>query len=266
MANAATQLFINAPLVINQNTNVIGEYINEETVNYDYVFKINVASLCTSNMSLLFNNASFSQNLNNIENVNINLVLDNSTVFTNWGTSFNNTDLVKVVMAQSTVAFQTLQPDTYESLGDRLLEIVAHKLFGHGQARAAISNDTQFYTHDGAIWDNLSNAVLNDDFRHDIFNQYVALGRYSAEANSNANTNGTNQNDVNNLADGSNKWVPFNFNGLTFDFPMYVAGNMLTDNTLTNDEKNLLQNGPTIGGTKLVNGSYNIPVLVKFHQ
>ncbi len=264
MANASTQLFINAPFTIQQNANAIGTYLEAGT-NYDYIFRVNVASLCSGNMSLLFNNAAFSQNTADLENVNINIVLDNSTTFADWGTGFNNQNLVTVNVAQSLIAFQTLQPDTYERFGDRLLEIVAHKLFGHGQARAAISNDYEFYAHDSKVWDNLSNAVLNDNFRHDIFNQYVALGRYTNEANSNAETSPNNQNDVNNM-NGGDKWVPFNFNGLTFDFPMFLAGNMLTDASLTTSERELLQNGPNVGGTKLVNGSYNIPVLVKFHQ
>ena len=87
-------------------------------------------------------------------------------------------------------------------------------------------------------------------------------GRYSYDANA---TN-DNQNNFNDLNDGSEKWVPFNFNGLTFDFPMFLSGNMITSNSLTNEERELLQNGPNVGGTTLINGSYNIPILVKFHQ
>lgn len=261
---ASNQLFINAPFTITQDSNVYGTHINEGT-NYDYIFRVNVASLCEGNMSLLFNNASFSQNTADINTYNINIVLDNSNTFASWANSFNNQALVTVEAGLSTTAFSTLQPDVSQTIGDRLLEVVAHKLFGHGQARAAISNDTQFYTHDAKVWDNLSNAVLDSGFRNDIFNQYVALGRYSSEANSNANTNGNTQNDVNNM-NGGDHWVPFNFDGISFDFPMYLAGNMLTDASLTNAEKALIQNGPNVGGTLLNNGSYNVPILVKFHQ
>ena len=261
MANASTQLFINKHLTISQDTDVIGEYLNySETADYDYVFKINVASLCSNNMTLLFDTATFSQNNSDIENVNINITLANHNAFTNWSTLFNNQDLLTIVNGVSTVAFSTLQPDALQSIGDRLLEVVAHKLFGHGQARAAINNDDEFYSHDSTIWDNLSDGVSDQNFRHDIFNQYVALGRYSNEAESNANTDGNgNQNDVETL-------VNFNFNGLTFDYPMYLAGNIIISDSLTNDEINLLKNGPNIGGTLLSNGEYNIPILVKFHQ
>ncbi len=264
MAGAGNQLFINAPFTLTQDTNVYGQHIDEGN-NFDYILRINVASLCSGNMSLLFNNASFSQNTADLNDVNINIVLDDSLTYADWGTVFNNQNLVTLNVAQSNVAFSTLQPEELQTVGDRLLEIVAHKIFGHGQARAAISNDTQFYTHDDKLWDNLSNAVLNTTFRDEIFNQYVALGRYSTEANSNATTSPNNQNDVNNM-NGGPSWVPFNFNGLTFDYPMFIAGNMLTDPSLTNEERNLIQNGPNVGGSLLANGVYNVPVLVKFHQ
>jgi hypothetical protein len=216
-------------------------------------------------MSLLFSNASFSQNLADLNNVNINITLQDHVNFTNWGTSFNNQQLVTLEMAQSTVAFNTLQPNVLENIGDRFLEVVAHKLFGHGQARAAINNDSEFFTHDNQVWDHLVNSVSETNLRHDIFNQYVGSGRYGSEANSNSETNANTQNDVNN-GNGGEKWVNFNFNGLTFDFPMYLNGQMILDESLTNEEVILLQNGPNVGGTSLSLGNYNVPILVKFHQ
>jgi hypothetical protein len=59
-------------------------------------------------------------------------------------------------------------------------------------------------------------------------------------------------------------WVNFNFNNLTFDYPLFVTGNILLDSRLTASEVNILQNGPNVGGTLLKNGSYNIPILVRF--
>ena len=263
-AQAETQLFINSLLQITQNTNTLAQYLPEGS-SYDYILKVNVASLCEGNMSLLFSNASFSQNLADLNNVNINITLQDHVNFTNWSSKFNNVPLTTLEMAQSTVAFNTLQPSVLENIGDRFLEIVAHKLFGHGQARAAINNDSEFFTHDNQVWDHLVNSVAQTSLRHDIFNQYVGSGRYGAEANSNAQTDINTQNDVNN-GNGGEKWVNFNFNGLTFDFPMYLNGKIILDSSLTNAEINLLQNGPSVGGTSLSLGNYNVPVLVKFHQ
>jgi len=252
MAQIPTQLFINNPYILNQNTNVYGEYINEPT--YDYTFVVNVANFA-SNITTMFANASYIQN-ENIDNTDVNITLNSDTNFLNWQTVFNNQPIVTVNMGNSNIAFPTLEPTLNQTIGDRLLEVVAHKLFGHGQARAAISNDSEYYTHDAQIWDHLVNSVSMNEFRHDIFNQYVATGRYEAHAVVN---NGTDSNDVDN-------WVNFNFNGMTFDYPLFLTGNMITDPSLTEDEVNLITNGPNVGGTSLVNGIYNIPILIRFTQ
>jgi hypothetical protein len=245
------QMFINNPLLINQNTNVYGSYINEGT-SYDYTFSINLASFA-GNISTIFNTASFTQNLINLEDVNIDLSINPSTTFANW-TRFNNKRTVTLGLGQSNVAFATLQPTIPHSIGDRLLEVIAHKVFGHGQSRTAINNDSEFYTHDGELWNHLSNSISLPNIKHDIFNQYVGSGRYQSTA----------MNDLN-VTDVNGSSVNFNFQGFTFDYPLFVAGNILTEASLTTDEVNLITNGPYVGGTSLVNGLYNIPILVSFH-
>lgn len=253
---ASTQLFINNSLDITQNANVYGSYINAGN-NYDYIFSINVASLCNNNMSLLFSNASFIQNTTNPGNYNINITLNNSTSYTNWESVFNNQELTQIVQGNSNVSFGTLQGTDSQSIGERFLEVIAHKIFGHGQAQAAINNDSEFYTHDALIWDHLSTTLGTTTIRNDIFNQYVASGRYQDEAETAGAT-------VNNY--DFNQWVNFNFTNLTFDFPLYLSGTILTNDTLTTNQLNILYNGPSVGGTSLTNGSYNIPILVSFHQ
>lgn len=261
----STSMFINNAYTINQNADVYGTIINDGT--YDYTFLINVASFTNGNISKMFSNASFIQNSVNIDNYDINLTLDAHNTFANWSTAFNNQPLVTIGIGNSNKSFATLDPDLYQTIGDRLLEVVAHKLFGHGQARAAIKNDSEFYTHDNEVWDHLSTTVATNTIRNDIFNQYVATGRYNAYSNfqmngvdvNNTDNTFTNLNDV-------NTWVNFNFNGLTFDYPLYLVGNMLHDVSLTNAEIAVLQNGPNVGGTLLQNGLYNVPILVRFHQ
>lgn len=249
----AGYLFINNSLLITQNTNLYGEYINEGT--YDYTFQVNLSGVA-NDITHIFSNATYIQNSNNPDNYDINLVIPDSVNFANWSSGLNNRNTITLDIGSSNVAFTTLDPSVLQTFGDRLLEVVAHKIFGHGQARAAISNDREFYTHDGELWNHLSNSVLNSDFRNDIFNQYVSLGRYEntiTERLANDNT----YNDM-------NTYINFNFIGLSFDFPMFLAGNILLNNTLTNDEVNLFVNGPNVGGTLLNNGAYNVPILVKF--
>lgn len=243
---AFNAMFLNNPLTINQNTNIYSYYPNEGS--YDYIFSINLDSFAPD-ITTIFNNASFIQNSDNIENYDINIVLDKSNLFNNWNNVFMNQNLITVDMGLSNIAFSTLNPAIQERFGDRLLEVVAHKIFGHGQSHAAINNDYEFYTHDGELWNHFSNTVAMSNMRNDIFNQYIALGRYGDMAN----------NDKYN-------WVNFNFKDLTFDFPMYLVGNLLTDPTLTNDERNMLNNGPNVGGSSLVNGEYNVPILIHFYS
>jgi len=243
---SVTQMFINNPLNVTQNANVYGSFINEG--NYDYTFVINVANFAPD-ITSIFANASFKQNDVNIDNFDVNLTINPHDVFTNWANTFNNQSLVTVLIGDSSINFATLQANASQTIGDRLLEVVAHKLFGHGQARAAIKNDSEFYTHDAQVWDHLCNSLNTNNIKNDMFNQYVATGRYNIHS----------ANDVTN-------WINFNFNGLTLDYPLYLSGNMLTDASLTSDERNLVQNGPNVGGTLLSNGLYNIPILVRFVQ
>jgi hypothetical protein len=247
------QIYINNLYTINQNVTVYEQFINQ--TNFDYTLYININSLVatdTTGITGLFTNASFVQNNNNPNNIDVTIIFKNSATFVNWNTLFNNKELSTVLIGNSNIAFNTFKTNQ-QPIGYILLEIIAHKLFGNAQAMAAINNDSTFYLHDTEIWDQLANSVLSNQFRNDIFNQYVAIGRYQSTINNNNNYNDSNI-------------TNFNFANITFDFPLYLNGSILLDSTLTNVEKNILQNGPNIGGTLLCNGNYNIPILVKFHD
>jgi hypothetical protein len=217
--------------------------------------QIQVTSLMNNiNIGLGSNITGYLGTPGNPDLFDVNITLADHFNYSNWDILYKNQPLYQTLMGNSNVAFSTFK-NNQGKLGYRLLEIVAHKLFGHAQAHAAISNDSQFYTHDAELWDHLTDIISNNNFKNSIFCQYVALGRYNTW--SDTSTNNVNyDNDV-------DTWVKFNFVNLTFDYPLYVSGNILL-NKLTNSEINLLQNGPNVGGTLLSNGSYNIPILVKF--
>jgi hypothetical protein len=246
-----TSLFVNNELTVSQDANIYGSYANVQNI-YDYTFVLNVSSF-SAGITGIFSHATYTQNSANIEDFIVDLQLNTSVAST-----LNNQDIVTVLIGQSNKAFATLKPNLSESIGDRLLEVVAHKIFGHGQARAAILNDPEYYQHDGEIWSHLGSSVNTLSLRKDIFEQYVASGRYNtwAPEASNSNNPGNNYNDV-------DQTVLFNFDGLTFDFPMRVVGSLQYDPDLTQAEKDLLSNGPNVGGTLLNSGDYNIPVLVR---
>lgn len=259
-SQSSNQIYLNSPLYMNQNVNSYGSYFVEGT--YDYTFLVNLALVgdgsITNDITKIFSNASFIQDQTNADNVTINLSLKNSTTYPSWNTAINNHNLVTLDVGASNFGFSTLTPTLNQAIGDRLLEIVAHKLFGNGQARAAIDNDTEFYTHDGVMWDHLSTALSTQSLANDVFNQYVASGRYESQSTTAGSSNADNANDV-------NQFVNFNFINLTFDYPMYLIGSLGLNSSMTPTEISALNNGPIVGGTQLNNGLYNIPILIRFY-
>jgi hypothetical protein len=228
-------IFLNNPLTINQNTNVYGSLINGG--NFDYIITINTQYLTDGNITGLFENATYKQNNIVINQVDINLTLQNFV--------FNNQSISTIEAGLSNIGFGTFLLTT-QKIGDLLLEVIAHKMFGHAQAHAAIRNDSEFYTHDGEIWNHLTNTLNINSIKYDIFNQYLALGRYALNE------------------DSASNYINFNLQDMTLDYPLYLDGSVVLDASLTNDERNNLLQGPNVGGNQVINGLYNIPILIRF--
>jgi hypothetical protein len=121
----------------------------------------------------------------------------------------------------------------------RILEIVAHKIFGHAQARAAIANDGDFESLADSVIDGMNNSL--NSMKGDIYAQYVYYRRAVPPTNHNMNLP-----------------IPFDFDHSTFKFPILIQGK------LVGEAINALKNGPIVGGTQLVNGEYNIPFILSF--
>ena len=143
-------------------------------------------------------------------------------------------------MSLGTFSFNDNGIETYTSFNTRILEILALKIFGHARARAAISNDTELTI---GIQSNLQNHIISVLNTHgqDIFNQYV-----------NQDLPELNQNDI-------NQPVNFNFQNDVFSFPGYIVGSLIDKQNLSN----ALLNGVSGGFTDMVNGDYNIPILIR---
>jgi hypothetical protein len=249
-------IFLNSPLLIDGNADVYTQYFDQNNLIHDYILTFNLGSLPNVNGDLtkIFKTAVYSDNQDTyITNLNILLSNELNDFYFNWS-DVNQRQMVTIGPSRSNIAFNTFQ-NTSLKFGDRLLEMVAHKMFGHAQARAAISNDNDFLMHDSKIWDHLSNTMANNQIQNDIMNQYITAGRIIQDINT-YNDNIFNQGDK--LTN-----VNFNFNGVSFDFMLYVSGSLLVDNSLTELEKSILSNGPNVGGTSFVNGNYNIPILVR---
>lgn len=233
-------IFLNNPLTINQNTGVYGSVINAG--NFDYIVTINTQYLTEGNLTGLFENATYKQNNIDMNQVDINLSIQN---FLNWETNINNQSISTIEAGLSNIGFGTFLL-TNQKIGDLLLEIIAHKMFGHAQAHAAIRNDNEFYTHDSEIWNHLSNTLNLNSIKYDVFNQYIASGRYATNEDSTVN------------------YINFNLQDMSLDFPLYLNGTVVLDASLTNDERNNLLQGPNVGGNQIIDGLYNVPILVRF--
>lgn len=155
----------------------------------------------------------------------------------------NNTNEVNIVLDMNQEIFlESLNNTKMKNMGSalslgiesglsyetRLLEILALKIFGHAKARAAIYNDTD-------IINNASNNLFNRfneliiEHSVDIFNQYI----YSKN------------NNYNNIEN-------FNFSNHKFAFPIHLKGSL-----------DVNKNGPVGGINQIINGKYNIPLLVR---
>jgi hypothetical protein len=85
-----------------------------------------------------------------------------------------------------------------------------------------------------------------NNIKYDVFNQYIASGRYSTNEDSSVN------------------FINFNFQDMSLDFPLYLNGSVIIDESITNDGLNNLLQGPDVGGNQILNGLYNVPILVRF--
>jgi len=237
----SNSLFLNNPLTINQSTDVYGA--SQNGGDFDYTITVNTQSFTNNNLTGLFANATYTQNNLDMNQVNINLSMHNHT-FLNWNTNINNQAILTIGSGLSSTGFGTFL-NTPQQFGDLLLEVVAHKMFGHAQAHAAIRNDNDFYNHDGQLWNHLDTTLNINNIKNAVFNQYISAGRYS------------NNDDITNF-------IPFNFSGMTLDFPLFLNGSIVLDASLSNAERDNLLEGPIVGGSQLIAGNYNVPILVRF--
>jgi hypothetical protein len=134
---------------------------------------------------------------------------------------------------------------TAQQLPKALLETIALRVFGSGNARAAIVNDSsidaEVLSHSADFFN-----VLNAH-RNDLFKAYVDSGRIAPGDVTTA--------------------VVMNLANSQISFPMWVTGSILSP------DGNVLSSYPYADGYASYNGfgtmtggAYNVPVIIKFHQ
>lgn len=135
-------------------------------------------------------------------------------------------------------------------VGDRIVEILALKLFGNARAKAAIANDTVIAS---TPWKSALEIVFDAD-RNLIFEQYVGLDRIETPADGNGEYNDTSD------------WQNFNFSGITFEIPVHLSlGDIVADGNEAGSNapssstlSTAAKTGPVYGSsTSIVNGKLN---------
>jgi len=132
------------------------------------------------------------------------------------------------------------------TVGQRVVEILALKLFGHARAKAAIANDTAI---EATQWKSPLEAVFHAD-RNLIFEQYVGLDRVEPVSNDSG------------LYNDTDAWQNFNFSGLSFVVPVHLSLDSMDDDDHSGSLTSAAKTGPVYGSTtQLVDGQLsNCPV------
>ena len=219
------KLYIRCIVNFNTNTYTSSSVLIQEKYNpesFDYNITINTSG----QKQTLFNTATYLYTSISTPPVfTFNLSLTNISSFLSSSSSLTS-------RSNSLTIINGLE-SSLRPFGERLLEIVAIKIFGHPKARAAISNDNSFYNItqlSTKVFDTLNNQ------RNELGNYY--MGIYDIQPNSTSQT--------------------INVNNFNIIFPFFLNG------ATQKSSINLFRNGPNVGGSLLVNGQYNIPLLLTF--
>lgn len=216
---------------VDQDTNVV--VAAAPTFEYEYTLTVDLG---TQSTNAIFSSRTYQQSASDANAYDIDLTINTTQFDIDLRAGAKTT-----TVAEAGITSLGIDPND-TSFGQRLLEIVAIKIFGHAKARAAIENDTEFT---GAaliqkFQSSLQEAIDTD--RNLIFGQYVNLDRVQSDANDNEG-----HNDVDTATD-------FNFDALDLVFPINLRGSIL------DDASGIFDNGPNVGGSFLANGNYNVPL------
>ena len=220
-------LYIRCIVNYNSNTYTSTSVLIQEKYDPEF-FDYNINVYTIGQKQSLFNTASYYYpDVNTPPVFNIDLSLNKISYFLSLNRSSING-------LNQNVNINGFDP-SWKLFGERLLEIVAMKIFGHPKARAAISNDNSFYETN-----ELSIKVYDafNNHRNEFGNYYMGIYDITEPNNNTQFINLTNFNII----------FPFYLNGIT-----------------QKDTSQLFRNGPNVGGSLLVNGMYNIPLLLTFN-
>jgi len=258
--------FINDPFTISQTATMFSQSLALPYTNqYDYILDININSVWDS-MNNLFTErrfmTEFTHNDSNYDSVHLNVDRTSlASLLTTANVVSISSDNESIYLDHAGV-YGTLDNQNGQLAGFRFLEIVATKIFGHAKTKIAIENSNEYYINDyvnantavnsliGQIAKGIFNSVITKKI--DIMNDYIATDRLE---------DNTHNAPLININGYPHPFMEFNFNDTVWEFPIVFHTELSSTSNIYIDE---LNNGPDVGGTRLANGSVDVPVLLRF--
>jgi hypothetical protein len=235
---------------------------------YDYILNININGYWTS-MNNLFSERRFMTegdpgiNSGNYDSVHLNINRESLADLLEHANTVDIKSYKSSIYTDYKDVYDTLAPEK-QLVGFRFLEIVASKIFGHAKIKIAIENSEEYYANDynqnyntsntliGQIARGIFNSVTNK--KNDIMNDYIKTDRIQDNAD---------YAELSNINGYPHQFMSFSFNDTIWEFPIVFHTEL---SSTSGDIISLLNNGPNIGGSQLVNGVVNVPILLRFHE
>jgi hypothetical protein len=261
--------FINEVFTISHTSNMHGYDLPTSIVDeYDYILNININGYWTS-MNNLFSERRFMTegdpgiNSGNYDSVHLNINRESLADLLEHANTVDIKSYKSSIYTDYKDVYDTLAPEK-QLVGFRFLEIVASKIFGHAKIKIAIENSEEYYANDynqnyntsntliGQIARGIFNSVTNK--KNDIMNDYIKTDRIQDNAD---------YAELSNINGYPHQFMSFSFNDTIWEFPIVFHTEL---SSTSGDIISLLNNGPNIGGSQLVNGVVNVPILLRFHE
>jgi hypothetical protein len=231
---SSLDFIVNEFITLNQNAKLASNAPPNPAINIDYALTFQINDLAG-----LFP-VSYQQNSVNTDMYDIDVTMDVNIMESLLNNSTSNWNITKINNSVTTAGLTNSN-----EISKALLEIIAIRVFGSGNARAAIVNDMSIESEVLSHTNDFINILTNK--KDDLFRAYVDSGR---------------------IAPGDvNQGVIMDFTNTHISFPMYVTGSIL------NPTGNVLSIYPygdgyaSYGGYgTMADGEYNIPVIIKFAQ
>ena len=249
--------------IYNMSTDDYGVYDITDDGSHILLYQSSLNSLLFLRLSVvmndLFTTFTYEQDQKDATKVTLRIAANNNT----FGMLFS--DLTSIYSIKTDIlaysnAYTSLDK-TLGSIGYKLLQVIATKLFGNPLTMAAILNDTEFInlTSSGSVVsNNIISGLVNAIYAKadSLFKQYVGSGIYNLDGYGLQSGYGD-----------STTPLTFNLHNTSISVPLNLVGSLaVVGSNLGTMAAGLalIKNGVNAGGTRIVNGVYDIPFLLKF--